>query len=731
MSSCIQCSTSNPRHTYAGCQVKRKLTLKKQANNVYQYDSDLYTPRPGEGGSWEFVTRIGSKNKVFKPQTSAVFGDAHLYWLHEGSVTLPLCSRACAVLYAGNSKMVLIHIPDLSSVFPEQGSYDEYAIVHGLASHISVMEQDTWTTPEQELEGLLRARCRNPASIVNLCSIILAKGKTQLAIRAVDQMLIDLPLHDAVQYSTVILAKLGDIKRIDKLYEQLASSVGGRERLQGEILSSWAFAISSGDRLKAKALSVEAVAKCPKVYTVIENHLMLLSLDDQEEACRFFYGHEGMVKSDVGFFAVGTAFLRLGHLLLAEDYLRKSENILADPMTKVYLAHTLYELDRFDDARELCQAGRTQVQTFSVSDGEQKDVETSTARGESFSFYPYRQKKALSKALLAIEGKCLIALGEADLGRSMVIDAIDMQLDGASEDVMYADLDKFADGYLSRSSLEKRLSEHEIAAEQNLSRARVAEVSSVRLRQVLDAISIVQSDWAQQLSALVDTAMVEPMADTFIDKIHDFCAGVKQADSDAYGIHVDILNRRYPLFTDNVIQQIATAEFLISQFEEMQLPIFAGVIIEYAKAVETCVNAVLVTPFVFDTQFGSTTIDLGNNARPVSLVEGSNVKALMLAQLSQVVSSKDSRWTQYANKTFGSQTAWTRYDLPTIITTVKNEYRNGSAHYSSPNRMKAIAMRDYLRKKEIFERLHAICTRQKWVATNAVHAAVITPGSTK
>jgi len=439
---------------------------------------------------------------------------------------------------------------------------------------------------------------------------------------------------------------------------------------------------------------------------------MLLSLDDQEEACRFFYGHEGTVESDVGFFAVGTAFLRLGHLLLAEDYLRKSENILADPMTKVYLAHTLYELGRFDDARELCQAGRTQVQTFSISDGEQKDVETSTASGESFSFYSYRQKKALSKALLAIEGKSLIALGEADLGRSMVVDAIDMQLDGASGDVMYADLEKFVDGYLSRSSLEKRLSEHEIAAEQNLSRARAAEVSSVRLRQVLDAISTVQSDWAQQLSALVDTAMVEPMAEAFMDKIHDFCVGVKQADSDAYGIHVDVLKRRYPLFTDNVVQQIATAEFLISQFEEMQLPIFAGVLIEYAKAVETCVNAVLVAPFVFDTQFGSTTIDLGANARAVSLVDGSNVKALMLAQLSQVVSSKDSRWTQYANKTFGSQTAWVRYDLPTIITTVKNEYRNGSAHYSSANRMKAMAMRDYLRKKEIFERLHAICTRQ-------------------
>ena len=156
-----------------------------------------------------------------------------------------------------------------------------------------------------------------------------------------------------------------------------------------------------------------------------------------------------------------------------------------------------------------------------------------------------------------------------------------------------------------------------------------------------------------------------------------------------------------------MIEQLANAQFLLKAHNDDSLPIFAGAMIECCKAIETAVNEVIVCPFANTWPPVSSRAEVeittpSGRPRVIELAFRGQPKSLMLGDLVLLLKCGRPEWDNYCRRQFGQLAEWIRDDLPRIIKTVKDEYRNGAAHDSSANRGKVLALKQYLDNSKVF-----------------------------
>jgi hypothetical protein len=143
-----------------------------------------------------------------------------------------------------------------------------------------------------------------------------------------------------------------------------------------------------------------------------------------------------------------------------------------------------------------------------------------------------------------------------------------------------------------------------------------------------------------------------------------------------------------------------------------ELPIFAGAIIEYSKALETAVNEMVLAPFVDATfgQFAEAFIKLPSAQHKRNVVQlkfQGRPERPSLGALRLVLQSDDSEWCKFCMSSFGPRAGWIRTELPNILKCVL-DFRNGCAHSTSGTRAKAVALRKYLNSSGVFAKLEEI-----------------------
>ncbi len=707
---CANCSQPNPKQEYDCGRIKEHIVLLK-VGDQFKYRHDLYSRGETESGP-AFVLRKGQRVTLLQPDSTILCGDAYAYWLHEtGARRVFLCSRRCAVEFAKNNNCLLCHSAHGAFIYPGQNQFDEYAREHNLTHCLTLMDQDEWKTPELEFHGLMRARLPSPERLLSLACLLTDAGKLKLAEEAVDKVVSEYPLEVSAQMCRSVLSKLGRPDRIDDLYEKLARSLKGRRNLPAPVLSSWAFAIHVHDPVKSLHISTLAVTSDDPTGLVIANHLAILSYCDPQQAVAFYGAHSTSINCDVGFYAAGTAYLRLGHLPEAEENLILSDSLLPDPMTKVYLAETLYRLGRFGDALQTCSTGLALLDSFEINAMCDFDGKTRNP-----SHYPYQQKKGLRKAFLAVEGKCLIVLGETESGKERIQDSLDVNMPFESRDQIYDNIRALIDNYPTRVELETDLAaSHQVAA-QAILQSKNSEKVIERLGDVISAIGQAQEDWVESLEQIKDDAAKEFVSEHFATKIHAFCFRLKSSQIDKYLEFKKAVGTRFPALPARVIEQLSNAEFLLATHKD-GLPIFAGVIIEYCKALETALNTTMIARFATALSGQSAgpvveiQVDMANGkSRRIELAYRNQPKHLMLGDLALLLRCDAPAWVNYCRDFFGTLSPWVQTELPRIVQNLKNDYRNGSAHCNSADRTKASQLKRYLESGEVFGRLDAIST---------------------
>ena len=698
---CAECGIETEKPEYFVCQVDRHIVL-KEAGHFFKYQLDLYSKCEFEG-SVAFSARRGKK--LLTPHAIARFGDVYAYWCTPLSGETRFCSRKCAISFAASHNCLLVRRSDGTQITPQQAFLDEYAREHNLARHLALVQEDEWTTPEQEFLGLLSAQLQFPDRLLALASVMIDQGKSTLAERAIEKVVDEFPISVAAQHCAPILCKLGKHERVDSLFEELTTTRGGRANLPAEVRSSWAFGISTYNYAKALALSTEAIEANAPLNTIIENHIMLLSMHDADSAIEFFQKNSALVNQDVGFFAVGKAFLRRGLLPEAEENIRLSDLLLPDPFTKAYLAETLYRRGRYAEALETCRNATFMIEEFELRSAADFDGVTRNP-----GHYPYEQKKALRSALLAVEGKSLISIGEEEAGRQRVQDALDINLGFKSEDVFYGDLESLVRDYTTRTELQKRLAEEQQRLNDLVFEKRRSEITIGRLNDIISTLAGAQRDWQDALMRLKDAAGADFIAEQFSNKIHAFCMLLRRKEAVRYHAARDALQSKLPSLPARVIEQLANAEFLLDSHQDDALPVFAGVIIEYCKALETAVNEIVIRPFVMKAFQGEFRAELdvlpwSGRSRSVEVKYRGQPKSLMLNELILVLRSNHAGWVEFCNSDLGSCATWVRNELPNIVSRVKDDYRNGCAHSNSASRKKALLLKEYLGQTNVFTSL--------------------------
>jgi hypothetical protein len=306
-------------------------------------------------------------------------------------------------------------------------------------------------------------------------------------------------------------------------------------------------------------------------------------------------------------------------------------------------------------------------------------------------------------------GKSLLALGEEE-GMRMIRDAIDIQVEAGQQEPFLLDLRSFAEGYLNRSELTNELEKQRILLDEAAERAKRAERLSDRLSQLLSSIKQTQPHWSGVLDDAVLAADDLFSQEQFTEVVSKLCNELRESGGATYSRTLDTVSNRYPHLPHMVLQALATAEFLLLDHQGSDLPIFAPVVLEFAKAAETAVNSVLVEPFLKEIlirdQVKSGTIHVGTRRQqPLCLrIEGRPVKHLSLGELSLLCSSQDQRWGKHIRDHCGPQTDWVMVRLPDILEQVRVK-RNGLAHYSSAERSQAKAIQDFVKASRLFESL--------------------------
>jgi tetratricopeptide (TPR) repeat protein len=713
---CAQCSNETNNPGWFVSRVDRHIVLKKRGDSLFKYDLDLYSFR-NLAGHLLFSARGG--RRIIKPDTVALYGDANCYWVTPVSADKQFCSRRCSVLYAALHNCVLIRRSDGIQITPQQEMFDEYAREHQLEHALAIIRADESTSPEQEFVGLLSAHLQFPNRLVALAFALIGEGKTSLAERAITKLRSDFPSGVALQYCAAIFSRLGKYKDVNVVYEELASALGGKHRIDPQVKSTWAWCTASCDPESAIRLSKEAVEAAPGDNTIIENHLAILCDHQPEAAVQFFREHQFEVKDDVGFLAAGKAFLRTECFSEAEEHLRLAVLIDPDPRTKAYLAETLLRMNRPGEALLLCRDLAASIELYEEDSPKDFDGEIRNPVR-----VPYKLKKHLKRALLAIEGKCLIELGETESGQERIRDAIDIRQDIGPQDVFFEEIESLVNGYQTRSDVEFLLAAEQRRAMDLFAEKEKAAKVITRLSDLISAVADTQEDWRDALLNIKAEAESDTVANHFANKIHSFCMRIRSNEVGRYKSIWNSIQQEFSKLPSRAVEQIANAEFLLSSHKEEMLPIYAGAIIEYSKAVETAINEIIILPYVASTfqKDSRAAIEVPSTRQPAKFVEvkfRGKPKALTLGELCLVLQSPDTGWKEFCTANFARRCEWIRAELPTILRRIKDDFRNGCAHSSSGSRQTALALKKYLTSSEVLASLEAIANSAQGCATNA------------
>ncbi|PYV01165.1 MAG: hypothetical protein DMG26_14170, partial [Acidobacteria bacterium] len=362
----------------------------------------------------------------------------------------------------------------------------------------------------------------------------------------------------------------------------------------------------------------------------------------------------------------------------------------------------LYRLGRYAEAQETCREGRILIERFEIRAAADFDGQIRNP-----SHYPYTQKKGFIKAFLAVEGKCLVALGESENGRQRIQDALDINLGFESKDVFYDQLSSLVGDYTTKQELEQSLAEQQRQVAEIVAEKVKSDTIAQRVGDVISELARAQRDWHDSLCELKDAACADLLAEHFSSKIHTFCIHLRNQQADQYRLIKQELRFQYGALSDRVIEQLANAQFLLKAHNDDSLPIFAGAMIECCKAIETAVNEVIVCPFANTWPPVSSRAEIeittpSGRPRVIELAFRGQPKSLMLGDLVLLLKCGRPEWDNYCRRQFGQLAEWIRDDLPRIIKTVKDEYRNGAAHDSSANRGKVLALKQYLDNSKVF-----------------------------
>jgi len=699
---CAECDTETEKPPYLVLNVDKHIVLTR-AGRFFKYQLDFYSKIKLPNGRVAFRAQRGKGLLI--PDSAFIWDDAHAYWITPLPGETHFCSRKCAISFAASRNCLLLRRSDGTLLTPQQAHFDEYARGHNLDRYLALTQEDEWTTPEKEFLGLLAARLQSPHRLLALASVMIDHGKSTLAERAITKVVDEFPISVAAQRCAPILNKLGKPERIDSLFEELATAWDGRANLPAEVRSSWAFGIASYNYPRALALSTEAFESNRQSNMIIANHLMLLLNNDPDSVIEFFRKNSALADHEISFYAVGLAFLKKGLLPEAEEHLRLSDLLEPDPMTKAYLAETLYRRGRCAEALETCRDATLLIEQYELRSAADLDGE---ARDPGH--YPYQLKKGLRSALLAVEGKSLISIGEEESGRQRVQDALDIDLGFKSEAIFYEDVESLVQDYKTKAELQNTLAEGQERLNDLLSEKRRSEITIGRLEDIISALADIQRDWQDALLRLKDEAGADSIAERFSNEIHVFCMALRRGEAVRYIAAKERLQSRLPSLPASVIEQLANAEFLLDSHHDDSLPVFAGVIIEYCKALETAVNEILIRPFVMKAFHGERRVELdvlssSGRSRSVEVMYRGQPKSLMLNELILVLRSNHAGWVEFCNSELGGRATWVRNELPNIVSRVKDDYRNGCAHSNSALRKKALSLKEYLRQTNVFTSL--------------------------
>jgi hypothetical protein len=317
-------------------------------------------------------------------------------------------------------------------------------------------------------------------------------------------------------------------------------------------------------------------------------------------------------------------------------------------LTKAYLAETMYGLNRPAEALIVCREAISTLEQF-----EQKLVTDFDGDVRNPVHYPYGQKKYLRRALLAIEGKCLIQIGEDESGHERLHDAADIDLGReVDEHPFFVGIESLSKEFTTRTELETLLAADQRRLLDLLTAKKKADATIERLNDLISAVATTQAEWESALLRLKEKATEDEIAEKFLGEIHALCVLISRKDVSRYQVIKKAIENSFPRLPSRAIEQLANAEFLLVSHNQVQLPIYAGAII--------------------------------------------------------VLSSVDESWKAYRDSSFGHHSDWMGSELPKILRRVKDEFRNGCAHSSSGSRRTAMALKELIRNSCVLSELEAI-----------------------
>jgi hypothetical protein len=200
-----------------------------------------------------------------------------------------------------------------------------------------------------------------------------------------------------------------------------------------------------------------------------------------------------------------------------------------------------------------------------------------------------------------------------------------------------------------------------------------------------------------------------------MERVHAVSVVYRNAREQAYRTTFDFLRTQHPHLPGQVIEFRANSQFLMSEIGAggIDRPVFAGMIVELCKAVELCCKGLVLSPFIsFAQQRGHTTVSLVSGspptARTIRLFAQGRQPFLGLGDLAAVFQSPDALWADFLCARLPAHRDWITRDLPPVVHTVKNTFRNPSAHAVSAKQSDAEQLVAYLDSTGFFDRFDQI-----------------------
>jgi|GEM_PF-5465715 len=748
---CAQCGRLSACDEWVGSIVNFRTTVKKQNIIVSGPDSlfvcmgepqlrDYVTKKPlailspeglpiawgkpdftpdGVGGrhDWTMIwlpsLSVDEPVLIIEPDHWCVFGEYYFYWYRSNTQKRAhLCCRKCAILYSVKKHRVIKRVEDAMVITPDQRIFDRFAMEHNLDFYLAAFDGDYWQPPEVEMRRLLELNLPPFAAkrLAILMHNLADAGFEQLATKGAYKILKIYP--EFVTKDAMISNLLGTtsdgIEATNAAFEQCLSKEGGSyERLGASTISSWALALalSPAYAQRARELSRMAYEMDPAAYGVLDNRLAILAATQDPDALDFLDRNAHRLQTQNQYFSAGQIYQQCGMYQKALECFLTADSFWPEIYNKVHIAQTLFDLGKYRQALQQIALGKRCLHEGSgeYTDGDGKDISYHGLSG--------KQRVHLEQWLLLIEGKALYELGEIEEGKERLKQAT---LVAPVAPKIREELQPYLGGFHSPQDLQKAFDmeqQKRVAIERELSRARAERQD---IAELLTAIAKTQENWGDELQAVSDALLHEGIDDESSAYILALSSRIRNLRPTDYEHYYQECTRIYPALPVKSVEFIATARYLFNTLHDQQSPIYAGVIIELAKAVEFTVNEVLIAPYAMKRfrEINAARMEKtssGNRRQTVSLTSSDGKpKYFMLADLASLCASHDVDWIMHNRREFGEAAEWLMSRLPEIILEVKDTFRNGCAHRDSATRDKATDLFCYLSQHRVFEHLNEL-----------------------